>query len=163
MRADFTTATNQAKALRHSDPIYKSVRPVHFKALLQALDLKLERAKEGQDEALLDPQKKIIFILEDDKPLSRKYFSIAHEIGHWVLHSRDKIRSRAICYEQLDPISKIEEQEANAFAAELLMPYDEVAACIFWGYEITHLQEYFNVSYEFATYRYNFVSAMGLY
>ncbi|WP_120945893.1 ImmA/IrrE family metallo-endopeptidase [Helicobacter labacensis] len=151
--------------MRNSDAFYKKARPIDFKLLLHDLGLKLKRAPKDdaiQDEALLDPQERVILILDDDKPLSRKFFSIAHEIGHWVLHSRDQVRSRAVSYEQLDPVRKIEEQEANAFAAELLMPYDEVASCILWGYDIADLKGYFNVSYEFAAHRYNFVSIMEL-
>ncbi|WP_104759241.1 ImmA/IrrE family metallo-endopeptidase [Helicobacter bizzozeronii] len=165
MRPDFDTATNQAKALRNSNPLYKQARPIKFSALLADLGLKLQHASKeqtGHDEALLDPQKRVIWILDNDKPLSRKLFSIAHEIGHWMLHSRDKCRPRAPSYELLDAVGKIEEQEANAFAAELLMPYEEVARCIFWGYSVADLQRHFRVSYEFAQHRYNFVAIMEL-
>ncbi|WP_104682943.1 ImmA/IrrE family metallo-endopeptidase [Helicobacter felis] len=165
MRADFYTATNQAKVLRNSNTLYEQARPIKFSALLADLGLKLKLASKeqtSQDEALLNPKERVIWILDDDKPLSRKFFSIAHEIGHWILHSHDKARPRAPSYELLDPVEKIEEQEANAFAAELLMPYEEVARCIFWGYGVTDLQRHFNVSYEFAQHRYNFVAIMEL-
>lgn len=69
----------------------------------------------------------VIIINSADSPV-RQRFTIAHELGHYLLHSqkllhvdsnfetvyfRDENSSRA---------NKIEEIQANAFAAELLMP-----------------------------------------
>jgi hypothetical protein len=58
----------------------------------------------------------------------RRRFTIAHEIGHWVLHAagdRDRIvYCRITDGEAVDPI----EREANRFAAELLMPEPLVRA-----------------------------------
>ena len=57
----------------------------------------------------------------------RKRFTMAHELGHFVLH-KDKIdRCGSISdSEEYDGITKEEETEANAFAAETLMPEDKV-------------------------------------
>lgn len=61
-----------------------------------------------------------------DEPENRRKFTVAHEFGHWLLHE-DKIRKdpemtvlyrMALGATNADPI----EQEANAFAAELLVP-----------------------------------------
>lgn len=51
---------------------------------------------------------------KDDKARSR--FDAAHELGHLVLHP------------DTEPGSRLVEQEANAFAAEFLMPRDEIFA-----------------------------------
>ena len=78
------------------------------------------------------------------------------------MHSRDKERPRINFSDNpiLDEIITAEEQEANAFAAELLMPYEEVRNFIIHGYDIEYLMAHFNVSYEFAYYRYNFIINM---
>ncbi len=152
-----------ARQLLLQNEIYKKYRPVHFTPLLKDLGLQVVFKDTLENEALLDPHKKTIYILNDQKPMLRKFFSIAHEIGHWVLHTRDKTRPRIGEYRNLSPLEKMEEQEANAFAAELLMPFEEVAHCIFYGYDPAKLADFFNVSYEFAAHRYNFVKTMGLY
>ncbi|NLK65884.1 MAG: ImmA/IrrE family metallo-endopeptidase [Campylobacteraceae bacterium] len=132
---------------------------VNLATVLRHLDLRAIYGDDMIEEAVLDPTQETIFVRKDDSPITRKYFSIAHEIGHWVLHTRDRVRPR-INFNNGNSYSKeeiIEEQEANAFAAELLMPYDEVERLAMAGYSIEDLMRYFNVSYEFARYRYIFV------
>lgn len=68
----------------------------------------------------------IIFINRDD-PFSRRRFSLAHEIGHFMLHgggalARATARPALVEDEPDDP----RELEAHAFAAELLMPWEMV-------------------------------------
>ena len=81
----------------------------------------------------------------------RKRFSIAHEFGHFVLHYQGKPENgaqRMVSYR--DNVSKmgfdIEEIEANFFAANLLMPTDEVMKLYRNGYSNREMAEYFNVS-----------------
>jgi Zn-dependent peptidase ImmA (M78 family) len=61
------------------------------------------------------------------EPPTRQRFTIAHEIGHFLLHEgRPLIVDRHVRVDRRDASSsmgtKREEVEANAFAAELLMP-----------------------------------------
>jgi Zn-dependent peptidase ImmA (M78 family) len=64
--------------------------------------------------------------LNELQPKNRQRFSIAHELGHYTLH----ILSKSIFVDDFEKFrdkvssegSKEEEIEANAFAAELLMP-----------------------------------------
>ena len=79
----------------------------------------------------------------------RKRFSIAHEFGHFVLqHQKREGKQRMVSYR--DSVSKmgfdIEEIEANFFAANLLMPTDEVMKLYHCGYSSGEMAEYFNVS-----------------
>ncbi|MDE6044233.1 MAG: ImmA/IrrE family metallo-endopeptidase [Helicobacter sp.] len=79
----------------------------------------------------------------------RKRFSIAHEFGHFVLqHQKREGKQRMVSYR--DSVSKmgfdIEEIEANFFAANLLMPTDEVMKLYHGGYSSGEMAEYFNVS-----------------
>lgn len=59
-------------------------------------------------------ERPIVFLnpLKNDKARSR--FDAAHELGHLVIHH------------DTEPGSKLVEQQANAFASELLMPRDEI-------------------------------------
>lgn len=71
----------------------------------------------GKGDAMTQMRGDMIFIVyNDDKPVVRKRFSVAHELGHLYLghlhgHSSDDLDT-----ENFDEI------EANAFAAHLLMP-----------------------------------------
>lgn len=65
-----------------------------------------------------------------DEPKTRKRFTIAHELGHYILHLRGK-RDNGGFRDSQSTIrtvfrragdSSIEEREANQFAAALLMP-----------------------------------------
>lgn len=75
------------------------------------------------------------FIGVNSSELSRrKRFTIAHELGHLFLHKQDAVNyDPAIMYFRDSHSSDgtdIKEIEANAFAAELLMPEDEVRKLI---------------------------------
>jgi Zn-dependent peptidase ImmA (M78 family) len=64
--------------------------------------------------------------VNSNDPISRQTFTIAHELGHWVLH-RDYFLERPESYPVLPRFQKTVtnnpfEQEANCFAANLLVP-----------------------------------------
>ena len=67
----------------------------------------------------------------------RQRFSIAHEIGHLVLHNNRLIVDHAVRIDWRDGVSSLgtnrQEIEANSFGATLLMPPDMV---------ISHVKEY---------------------
>jgi hypothetical protein len=60
------------------------------------------------------------------EPWERRRFSVAHEVGHWLLHTGDQPQGVFCRAADLrpDPDSpeRLREREANRFAAELLMP-----------------------------------------
>lgn len=76
----------------------------------------------------IDPLKKEIVVNEADKgPISHREFTLAHELGHWLLHRTElqqyPDRYAVLYYTPLgqmnnDPV----EVEANLFAAHLLVP-----------------------------------------
>lgn len=82
----------------------------------------------------------------------RRRFTVAHEIGHYLLHSSETLHYDTKAqldeiYFRADSISNSDEIEANHFAAELLMPEDIVHKCIQSGIQsIPDLAERFNVS-----------------
>lgn len=70
-----------------------------------------------------DRKERLIIVKKSD-PLFRKVFTIAHELGHYYLHTN---KPSEIFYRQgldflVDSDEKDQEQEANWFAASMLMP-----------------------------------------
>jgi len=78
-----------------------------------------------------------LFVIKDDKPYiaynlnqskKRRRFTIAHELGHFILHSKSKSlfidKNKSIMYRNSESSTGefLKEREANAFAAALLMP-----------------------------------------
>ncbi|MDQ3098978.1 MAG: ImmA/IrrE family metallo-endopeptidase [bacterium] len=75
---------------------------------------------------IIKPEQRLIYINKND-PRTRKNFTIAHEIGHWLLHQDilvdgsgkyNVLFRRPLGQLNTDPI----ESEANCFAANLLVP-----------------------------------------
>lgn len=135
----------------------EKTRPVNLAIIIKKLGLNAIYKEGMNDYALLNPMEKTIYIVKDNQPIRNKIFAIAHEIGHWVLHSRDKERPRPDLHDKknLDKILIEEEKEANAFAFELLMPYKEVRNLIVFGYEVNHIASHFGVPIEKAYLRCN--------
>lgn len=107
---------------------------------------------------LIDFAKKIIYVNEKEH-FNRQTFTIAHELGHFLLHKdlfegdpeRYEVLLRMPIGAETDPIEK----EANAFAADLLVPrkfldlYKKYA-------DVDELAQLFAVSREVIGYRLNF-------
>lgn len=140
----------------------EKTRPVNLATIITELGLKAIYKEGLTDYALLNPMNKTIYVLKNDQPIRDKIFAIAHEIGHWVLHSRDKERPRLNLHgnEALDKTLIDEEKEANAFAFGLLMPYDEVRNMIIFGYSVNYIASHFGVPIEKAYIRYNDIHQM---
>jgi Zn-dependent peptidase ImmA (M78 family) len=75
--------------------------------------------------------------------LSREYFTLAHEIGHVILHFQDKQSFLDNNNTLEDCTYNDKECEANAFAAELLIPEDELSK--FLDFEISR-SEHWNIT-----------------
>ena len=140
----------------------EKARPVNLATIITELGLKAIYKEDMTDYALLNPVDKTIYVLKDNQPIKEKIFAIAHEIGHWVLHSRDKERPRLNFNgnESLNKVIVEEEKEANAFAFELLMPYEETRNMILFGYSINYIASHFGVSLDMAYARYNEICQM---
>jgi Zn-dependent peptidase ImmA (M78 family) len=73
---------------------------------------------------ILDVKGQIIYINAEESP-ARKRFTIAHELGHWILHPCIKEENSVHTIYYRRPIDKETddlEKEANCFAANLLVP-----------------------------------------
>lgn len=94
-----------------------------------------------------------IFVRRSD-PETRQRFTVAHELGHLVLHREQNIH-RDTSYEIYETYAeRRRETEANRFAAELLMPGWMVDHAIGrMGLNDSQLGELFNVSRDAIYYR----------
>lgn len=90
----------------------------HFRIKLQ-----FTRFENPDISGAYDKENKTIYISTADPP-RRQAFTVAHELGHYVLHKRkkDDIFFRSQMYTFNGDQEKYEEKEANWFAASLLMP-----------------------------------------
>jgi Zn-dependent peptidase ImmA (M78 family) len=104
--------------------------PVNILVLASKLGIRVfEEALPEDISGILDLRNMPIIMVNQDHVLNRQRFSIAHEIGHFLLHRPTGIHVDKKTYyrnsksaQGLDEI----EIEANRFAAELLMPADLV-------------------------------------
>ncbi len=101
----------------------------------------------------------IIIFINSSIRLSREIFTLAHEIGHIILHFREKNSFIENNVTIAGHSEDEKEQEANYFAACLLMPSDEVERFIdlelpdfekdgLSGLDIARIMSEFNVSYD---------------
>ncbi|MEU6326752.1 ImmA/IrrE family metallo-endopeptidase [Streptomyces sp. NPDC047049] len=109
--------------------------PVDIEQLVRHQGAMISRSsfKDGDVSGMLlrrDGQPPVIGV-NDSQPRLRQRFTIAHELGHLVLHpGREVVLDRPVRINLRDGTSSTatdrEEIEANAFAASLLMPADMV-------------------------------------
>jgi IrrE N-terminal-like domain len=83
-----------------------------------------------------------------DESLTRRRFTIAHEIGHHFLHSDGAtVLCRAADVDQSEEGARLKERQANRFAAELLMPEPLVRERVERdGLDVAALADTFDVS-----------------
>jgi hypothetical protein len=90
--------------------------------------------------------------VESERSQGRRRFTVAHELGHWLLHAQrgTKDNYKRFCRTpDLDPDveSAKQEREANEFAAALLMPEEIVSAIApACGFNLGLLATQFDVS-----------------
>jgi Zn-dependent peptidase ImmA (M78 family) len=106
--------------------------PVDVESIAKALSVRVEGADLDPDVSGVLVRAKglaIIGVNADNAP-NRRRFTIAHELGHFVLHRGGTYIDKGIFARFRDSESgsgtSREEREANAFAAALLMPADWV-------------------------------------
>ena len=90
-----------------------------------------------------------LVIVNEKEPVSRIRYTIAHELGHFLLgHLGNDIENLNREYKNIKPI---QESEADSFAARLLAP-----ACVLWGLDLhtpQEIAEACNISMQAATIR----------
>lgn len=116
--------------------------PVNVIGLANALGITVYEAPMGKSlSGYISKDEDGYYICVNDKqPATRQQFTIAHEIGHFILHREvldsgnllptmyklgDGITPALTRADYTNPIYRAMETEANKFAADLLMPKDE--------------------------------------
>jgi Zn-dependent peptidase ImmA (M78 family) len=92
--------------------------------------------------------KRPVILVNKDKPPANRTFTLAHEFGHYLLHSHDEQKFR-LDYESLKSDGKeykMEETEANYFAGSLLMPENQLDSLMGAGLDLDAIAKYFGVS-----------------
>lgn len=112
--------------------------PVPVEAIAEdLLGLRIEERWDIECSGMLLPVEwKIVLNASEDvadngRPIRRRRFTIAHEIGHWVCHVVQAGRTDPVFCRAQDLTQDADrtlEREANVFAAELLMPEPAVRA-----------------------------------
>lgn len=111
-----------------------------------------------------------VILVNNTKPPTRQYFTIAHELGHYFLHQdeikrelfvdEENVLDRAgMLYRRDEAVSTKLETEANNFAASLIMPAELVKGAWEKLRDVEDCAQVFNVSVEAMSIR---LSRLGL-
>jgi Zn-dependent peptidase ImmA (M78 family) len=106
--------------------------PVDVFQLSKNLGIRVYEDKLPEDiSGILDLRKTPLVLVNSDQNINRRRFSLAHEIGHFILHRPTGIHvDKQTYFRNANSSLGLEtiEIEANRFAAELLMPSDLIGA-----------------------------------
>jgi Zn-dependent peptidase ImmA (M78 family) len=105
--------------------------PVPVDKLAHALNIRLiSESLPEEISGILDLRNKPVMMINSGHHLNRRRFSIAHEIGHFILHKPLGIHvDKQSYFRSAKSAENLEEYEidANKFAAALLMPEEMVS------------------------------------
>ena len=102
--------------------------PINVREITQSLNISLREADlEDISGLIFRDGTEVIMGINSNHAETRKRFTIAHELGHYFIHANnqlfvDKVFAVKLRDHRSSEAVSIEEIEANAFAAELLMP-----------------------------------------
>jgi Zn-dependent peptidase ImmA (M78 family) len=122
--------------------------PVPVEAIAEdLLGLVVDDAGDLDASGMLVPAERRIYLNAAESP-QRRRFTLAHEVGHWVCQVLAGHAAPVYCraVDLLPEADRALEREANVFAAELLMPEQEVRAS--WAGSILECAKRFGVSEE---------------
>lgn len=120
--------TIEAKASTVLESVFGNLEnmspPIDILDILKKYEINLKSGsfEDKNVSGLYDKDKRLIYIADDESP-NRKAFTVAHELGHFFLHT-DKTTDLFYRMQILNLTDehRKDEQEANWFAASLLMP-----------------------------------------
>lgn len=111
--------------------------PIPVEGLAEAEGIQIVRSQAEATESgfLLRANGAAIIGLNSRNTRRRQRFTIAHELGHWLLHDgRPLIVDHTVRMNKRDKVASagydFEEIQANAFAAALLMPANAIQSCV---------------------------------
>jgi len=144
---DYKKVKREVKRLL--DRYVNDAPPIDPKDIAQKLGIKVKFVRFDEElkekiSGFYDPDSNTIYINEEEYPL-RQTFTIAHELGHALLHKEwSKSGDYRIMLRKTKSDSDPYEKEANAFAANLLVPRDLLGKYL--SLPIDTLSEIFAVS-----------------
>jgi Zn-dependent peptidase ImmA (M78 family) len=142
-----SSADIRLQAARLLDAAGITAAPVPLRDVVSALNLELVQRRRdpfASEAALESRGDGHAIVLNGASGERRRRFTIAHEIGHFVLHPE---RQRAERGGAVNSGMRSQEREADRFAAELLMPEHLVRhAVVQVGADVGRLAERFEVS-----------------
>lgn len=104
------------------------IPPIDIRRVAQNINIQLHEAELGDISGLIFREgSQVIIGVNSKHHENRKRFTIAHEIGHFFLHAQtplfvDKVFAVKLRDQVSSEAISMDEIEANAFAAEFLMP-----------------------------------------
>ncbi len=123
------------KAIAILDKHWDKTLPVNLDKIADSLGLSVEKSL-GID-GDIDTSGKLsvvngqaIATINKADTQARQRFTLAHEIGHFVLGHGSQTDKTETLYRNTQGYQPLVEQEANAFAAELIMPEIAIDFCI---------------------------------
>lgn len=123
-KADFKKAQNAALELLEQFGVTKP--PINPVDIAKSLGVKVWfvnfSGEYDKVSGFYDVDEKAIYVNKDEYP-HRQTFTVAHELGHHILHKEwAKSSDYKMMFRNEGPSKDPHEQEANAFAANLLVP-----------------------------------------
>lgn len=120
-------AKSEAIKLLQNNGIVRAPVPVDSLAKTLEIDVRYSPGKEDVSGALIRNGKSVVIAVNSAQHENRQRFTIAHEIGHFLLHKGTKVHfdeDFRVNYRNAlsSEATNSDEIEANTFAAELLMP-----------------------------------------
>lgn len=100
----------------------------------------------------IDFDNAVMYVNEADSAY-RQNFTIAHELGHWLLHRENRDEYKVLMRRPIGGETDDREKEANVFAAELLVPKEMLKKYTKEGLSSFQLSEIFMVSESVINYR----------
>jgi Zn-dependent peptidase ImmA (M78 family) len=117
----------EARKLLKSNCVSRPPVPVSDLAAALDIDVRFSAGKDDVSGALIRSDGSVVIAVNSAQHENRQRFTIAHEIGHFLLHKGTQIHfddDFRVNYRKADTtgMATVDEMEANWFAAALLMP-----------------------------------------
>jgi Zn-dependent peptidase ImmA (M78 family) len=117
----------EARELLENNSVSRPPVPVDELAAALDIDLRFSAANDDVSGALIRSGSSVVIAVNSAQHENRQRFTIAHEIGHFLLHKGTKVHfddDFRVNYRKADTtgVAAVDEMEANWFAAALLMP-----------------------------------------
>lgn len=129
----FILARRRANEVLRRGKVVAAPVPVEDLAVLFGAEIRFEPYPDGDLAGMCfrRPDGSAIIGVNSTHPVVRRRFTIAHELGHYLLHNDDihfderiPLNPIGLRYGSTSTSADPKEIEANAFAADLLMPLD---------------------------------------